>query len=311
MSEQTTLQMIEGVLGEMPVRVSAMSGGCVGEVFRADLASGGSVVVKIDRSQRPLLEREGYMLRLLAERSSLPVPRVIACDERVLVLEMIENSGGPSDTGREDLARVVAELHGVKGERYGLEQDTLIGPLEQPNTPAADWASFFAERRILHFARDAHAQGALPTPLLRRCERVAERMATLLDDCEEPTLIHGDLWSGNVLWRDGRLAGVIDPAVYYADREVELAFMDLFGSFGRRFWEAYDQLRPIREGFWDRRRHVYKLYPLLVHVRLFGRGYVNSLQAELDAVEMEEKGKGDRRDSNPRPPGPQPGALTN
>lgn len=280
---ESTVALIERVLGQAPIALSPLSGGCVASVYLAVMAGGERLVVKVDPGPRAMLDREAFMLRLLAERSELPVPKVVASDSRVLAMEYFESGGGPSSTGEGELADAVAKLHGVAGPHYGLEQDTLIGPLEQPNCPATDWSEFFAEQRVRAFARIAHSGGGLPDALCTRCLRLADRAPELLANAEGPCLVHGDLWAGNMLWRDGRLAGVIDPATYYADREVELAFMDLFGSLGPGFWERYAQIRPIRREFWELRRHVYKVYPLLVHVHLFGGSYTEQLDRELAA----------------------------
>lgn len=278
------LPLIERVLGRTPTTLSPLSGGCVAQVYLARMGDGERLVVKVDAGPRAMLDREAFMLELLRERSELPVPQVIACDLHVLAMEYIESSGGASEVGEVELAEAVARLHGVEGQAYGLERDTLIGPLEQPNSPSEDWAGFFAEHRVRAFARLAYSGGNLSLGLRDRCFRLADRAADLLEGAEPACLVHGDLWAGNVLWRDGRLAGVIDPATYYADREVELAFMDLFGSLGASFWQRYEQIRPIRSGFWELRRHAYKVYPLLVHVHLFGGSYAGQLDRELGAA---------------------------
>ncbi|KAA0215314.1 MAG: fructosamine kinase [Leptolyngbya sp. PLA3] len=276
-------ERIAQTLGLSPVRVSPLYGGCVAEVYLAEFPGGRRMVVKIDRRPRAMLDREGFMLGMLRERSAFPVPEVIACEPGLLAMEYITHEGGPDDAGREQLARLVADLHGIAGPGYGLDRHTLIGPLEQPNQWTDNWAAFYAEQRVRHFARHAHREGQLPAGLLTRCERLADRMGDLLGPGEGACLIHGDLWAGNVLWRGGLVAGIIDPAVYYAEREVELTFMELFGSFGDRFWSAYCEHRPLRDGFFEQRIHAYRVYPLLVHVSLFGDGYIDPLVREIDA----------------------------
>jgi fructosamine-3-kinase len=108
-------------------------------------------------------------------------------------------------------------------------------------------------------------------------ERVAARLPDLVGEPAPPGLVHGDAWTGNVLVRDGRVAAFIDPAIYFADPEIELAFGTLFGTFGEAFFRRYGEIRPLRPGFFEVRRDVYNLYPLLVHVRLFGGGYVGQV----------------------------------
>ena len=110
-----------------------------------------------------------------------------------------------------------------------------------------------------------------------RLEALAGRVEDLIGEGpDRPALVHGDLWSGNVLWKSGAVAGVIDPAISYADPEIELAFIDLMGCFGNAFYRAYEEALGIREGFWETRRDLYNLYPLLVHAALFGGGYGSS-----------------------------------
>lgn len=276
--------LISDALGARPAALTLLAGGCVATVYRVQTTDGRVLAAKVDAGPEPTLDVESCMLEYLRGRCVLRVPGVVSASPRVLLMEFIEHSGGASRAGLVELAEGLAELHGVTGRAYGFGRDTLIGPLRQPNEQDADWRSFYAERRVRHFARVAFEAGRLGAALRERCERAADRIKEWIADDEAPTLVHGDLWSGNVLWRGGRVAGLIDPAVHYADREVELAFMDLFGSFGPEFWARYHAFRPIRAGFWEVRRHAYRLYPLLVHVRLFGGSYGGALSGELDAL---------------------------
>jgi fructosamine-3-kinase len=130
-------------------------------------------------------------------------------------------------------------------------------------------------------AREALQAGRLPMIVMTRLERLASRLERWLVLRGRPSLVHGDLWHGNVLSRGDRIVALIDPAIYFADPEIELAFMTLFGSVGERFFAAYSALRPIAPGFFEERRELYNLYPLLVHVRLFGGSYVAQVEATL------------------------------
>ncbi len=133
-------------------------------------------------------------------------------------------------------------------------------------------------------ARGALAAGRLPPALMARIEAAAGRLEHWLDEPPQPSLIHGDLWAGNVLCREGRIAAFIDPAIHFADAEIELAFATLFGSFGDPFFDAYGARRPLRPGFLEIRRDVYNLFPLLVHVRLFGDAYLPAVGRILDRL---------------------------
>jgi fructosamine-3-kinase len=130
-------------------------------------------------------------------------------------------------------------------------------------------------------AREALAAGRLPMSLMARIERLAGRLERWLPREAAPGLVHGDLWHGNILAREGRVVGLLDPALHYAEPEIELAFMTLFGSVGEPFFAAYARLRPIAPGFFEQRRDLYNLYPLLVHVRLFGGGYAADVERIL------------------------------
>ncbi len=128
--------------------------------------------------------------------------------------------------------------------------------------------------------------GRLPSDVHERVQEVAARLDDWLDEPERPSLLHGDVWSGNILTDGGRVTGFVDPAIYYGHPEVELAFIGLFHTFGDRFFDAYAERRPIGDGFFDVRQHAYNLFPLLVHVRLFGGAYLGELVQTLGELQV-------------------------
>ncbi|PIW26077.1 MAG: fructosamine kinase [Rhodospirillales bacterium CG15_BIG_FIL_POST_REV_8_21_14_020_66_15] len=249
-------------------------------LYRAGLAGGGAAAVKVSRGGTHL-GVEGRMLRLLAERSALPVPGVIACEADLLVMDFVESGGRLDRAGEQHAADMVAALHDLTADTYGLEFDTVIGGLAQANTPDTDWRRFFAERRLVAMAGQARDAGRLDGETAARVERLAGRLDRWIDAPGPPSLLHGDLWGGNVLARGGRVAAFIDPAVYYGDAEVELAFTTLFRTFSDAFYARYGERRPIRPGFFEARCALYNLYPLLVHVRLFGGSYAAQVDRTL------------------------------
>ncbi len=266
--------------GSRPVRSRPMGGGCVGDVRRVTLEDGRAVVAKTgDKGSG--LDLEGFMLRYLRDTGGLPVPDVLFADDGVLLMSCLETSGGISPGAQAEAADLLAALHGVEAETYGFERATVIGGLHQPNPPTESWAEFFRDHRLLYMARQALDAGRLPAALMGRLETLAGHLGDWLTESAAPSLIHGDMWTGNVLCNRGRISGFVDPALYYADAEIELAFSTLFGTFGDAFFGRYGEHRPIRPGFFEERLDLYNLYPLLVHVRLFGGSYVGSVERTL------------------------------
>lgn len=274
---------IEAAIGARPERLAALSGGCIAEIYRVDFNTGLSVVAKL-AGKGDSLEPEAYMLRYLREHSHLPVPEVIHADDGLLIMSYIEHGGALDGPAQAHAAELLADLHAITRPRYGHERDTLIGSLPQPNPESDSWRDFFRDHRLLAMARTALEAGRLPAATMKRIEALATRLQTWIDEPEAPALIHGDMWGGNVLAGEGRIAGFVDPAIYYADAEIELAFATLFSTFGEPFFARYNEIRPIRAGFFETRRDLYNLYPLLVHVRLFGGSYLGSVEATLSRM---------------------------
>ncbi len=277
-------QRLADILGQRPARISPLSGGCVGEVYRVDLANGRSLVAKVDGSSGAALDKEGWMLHYLATKSALPVPDILHSSPDLLLMSLLPGRSSFDARSEAHAAALLAELHAVTAPAYGLETDTLIGGLHQPNPWTESWIEFFRQQRLLFMARTAYDAGRLPAHILARVETLAGKLERWLEEPSAPALIHGDIWSGNVLAQSGRVTGFLDPAIYYADSEMELAFITLFHTFGDAFFRRYDELHGIRPGFWETRRDLYNLYPLLVHVRLFGGGYVSSVQRILSQL---------------------------
>lgn len=237
-------------------RVTPLHGGDLSEVARVVLDNGRDVVAKTGA----MVAREARMLEAIAA-SGMPAPRVLGLASEVLFLEALdEQRPGPGHWARlgEDLAR----MHATIGESYGWAEDYAFGPVMVYNAPADDWPGFWAERRLLPFVAQ------LPRGLGARVEALARRLPEILPTRPRPGLLHGDLWTGNLL-ATAEAIHVIDPACYHGDGEVDLAMLNLFGGPGPGFAEGYGALAPG----WEIRRAVYALFPALVHVRLFGAGY--------------------------------------
>ena len=277
---ETVKARLESALGSRPISFTRLHGGCIALVYRVALADGRVVVIKVDDKEDASLGLEAAMLRYLKEKTALPVPEVIHDSDALLVLENLPGESAFSPAAERHAAELLAALHGERADAYGFPWDTLNGPLPQPNPQTASWVDFFRDHRLLHLTRLAREAEALPESVGERLGRLAENLPALLDEPPHPSLIHGDVWTSNVLSQGDRVTGFLDPSLYHADADMELAYIALFNSFGSPFWDAYHALRPLREGF-ETRRDVYSLYPLLIHALLFGGGYVRSIKETL------------------------------
>ena len=254
------------VLGREP-----LAGGSMEDVARVRLADGRTVVTKGGPDPRA----EAAMLRALAA-AGVPVPGVLHADGRTLVLEERPDRGDLSRAWVH-LGEVVRALHDAPAPApapaYGWSHDYAYGRLPIPNAPDARWPSFWAERRLLPYAE------RLPAPLARRIERLACDLDARLPAAPRPSLLHGDLWHGNVLSDGARVSALIDPACYLGHGEVDLAMLTLFATPGPAFWDAY-----APEPGWHERQPLYQLWPAIVHAVLFGAGYHAMVAGLLDTV---------------------------
>ena len=273
-------EIIARVTGSPPLRFQPMGGGCVADVREVTLENGDTIVAKAGDAGANL-GLEGFMLKYLRDPGGLPVPDVLHAEDELLLMSRIETAGGLSGGAQAQAADLLAALHDVSADRFGFDRATVIGGLHQPNDENRDWVAFFRDQRLLYMARQALDAGRLPSAVMARVEILAAKLDGWLDNSATPSLIHGDMWGGNVLSHRGRISGFVDPAIYYADAEIELAFSTLFNTFGDAFFSRYAEHRPIRPGFFEQRRDLYNLYPLLVHVRLFGGSYVGSVERTL------------------------------
>ncbi len=270
---------VEAASGRRPRHVATLTGGCIAQVYKVELEGGGAMVAKV--APEGGLSEEAAMLADLARLSDLPLPAVFHASDDLLLLDFVDGGTRIDAEAEAHAAELLAALHGISAPACGYGRDTLIGPLRQPNPWTESWLDFFREQRLLYLGRMAAESGQLPADTMGRLERFCGRLERYIDAPAAPSLIHGDLWGGNILARGGRITAFLDPAIYYAHAEIELAYSTLFGTFGQAFFERYQQRRPIAPGFFEARRHIYNLYPLLVHTQLFGGHYAASVDGIL------------------------------
>ena len=272
---------IETAVSSKITSMTPLSGGCIGEIYKVGLENGRFVVAKMAAGGHGRLDIEGEMLRYLATQSTLPVPEVLLSEPDLLLMTCVEGDSWLNAQIEADAAEKLAALHAITAPAFGFEEDTLIGGLRQPNSWTDSWLTFFGEQRLIYMAQQAVAVNRLPIDLLNRVANLVDHLDHWLVEPEQPSLIHGDVWTTNLLAKNGRVTAFVDPAIYFADPEIELAFTTLFGTFGDAFFTRYQEIRPLRSGFFEERRDLYNLYPLLVHVRLFGGSYVGAVDQTL------------------------------
>ncbi|SDI34631.1 fructosamine kinase family protein [Aliiruegeria lutimaris] len=261
-------QQVQALFGQDPKSVRPLHGGDLSQVRSLVLEDGRSIVAKTG----PLVGVETAMLRAMAAAQA-PVPGVLGVAGQHLFLEHLPESRA-STAGWAALARGLKQLHSHHGETFGWPKDYAFGSVAIHNSARADWPSFWIENRLLP------SLSHLPAPLAHRIEAAADRLPDLLPARPDAALLHGDLWSGNVLFGPKGSAHLIDPACYFGHGEVDLAMLTLFGQPPVAFWQEYGSLEPGAEI----RLAAYQLWPALVHFRLFGSGYRGMVEQRLSVL---------------------------
>lgn len=260
---------VSALTGVSEDHIERLAGGDLSEVLLVRRPDGHLSVAK----GGPATGVEAAMLRSIAA-TGVSAPLVEAEHEGVLLLQYVPNDGVFSASAWRDLGSQVHRLHDRIGDVYGWPADYRLGTVEMDNRPARDWPSFWGERRLVATA------SLLDRPWRDRVDRLAARVADHVPAAPRASLLHGDLWPGNILVADGAVAALVDPACYFGHGEVDLAMLSLFGSPPAEFEEAYGTLEPG----WEERRAVYQLFPALVHLRLFGQGYASMVDRLLKAL---------------------------
>jgi protein-ribulosamine 3-kinase len=266
----------------------AVLGGGINRTVRL-ITRRGPLLLKLNAAERlDAFEAEAEGLAALAGTGGVAVPRVLAvgaaAEAAFIALEWIDFAGCSAEAERR-LGRGLAQQHRETAADFGWHRDNYLGATVQPNGRDDSWPRFFARRR-LRVQLDLGRQRGLPADIAARCERLAAGIDRCLAGADpRPALLHGDLWGGN--WgatADGR-PYVYDPAVYFGDREADLAMTRLFGGFGREFYRAYEEAWPLEPG-WEARVDLYNLYHVLNHFNLFGAAYLAQLIEHLQRLEL-------------------------
>ena len=260
---------------------SFIPGGCINHGGILVTSRGYLFIKWNDRSAYPLMfEKETKGLNLLRTTKTIRIPEVIGYDEseifQFILLELIESKPRATDFWK-ILGQNLASLHKHSSAAFGLDHSNYIGSLLQPNKPSDSWNDFFINQR-LEFQINLALDSKKPVHALKKkLDKFYLKLPSLIPE-EKPALLHGDLWGGNLVSDEKGYPCLIDPAVYYGHRESELAYTQLFDHFDRVFYESYHDVFPLSPGF-DERADIYNLYPLLVHLNLFGGSYLRQAEA--------------------------------
>lgn len=263
--------------------IQSISGGSINMAVKVSTKAGNFFVKWNDAHKYPdMFKKETRGLKLLESTGALKIPKVIGKDEvgehAFLILEFLDQGNIHADFWNR-FGSSLAKIHQNTHTLFGLDHDNYIGSLYQSNKQHENWISFFSEERIQPQLKLAYDSNLLDNTILKAAERLFKILNGIIP-IGSPALLHGDLWSGNFMIDSGGNPVLIDPAVYYGHREMDLAMTRLFGGFDQAFYEAYHKNFPLEKG-WEKRLEIYNLYPLLVHVNLFGGNYISQVASIL------------------------------
>ena len=255
-----------------------LSGGSINQVYLCQTEQR-DVVLKINkRDQFPDMFRcEATGLKLL-NSSTFRIPEVIAHGDfevwSYIIMEYIDSQGKAID--QHEFGHKLAKMHLQTDTKFGLDMDNYIGSLAQVNNKEDTWATFYTTWRLDPLVKLAYDQKMVESKLLKSFEKLYSELHNLIPN-EVPALLHGDLWQGNLICDEHSGPVLIDPAVYYGHREMDLAMLQLFGSIPSAALEAYNNIYPLQKD-WEKRIDIHQLYPLLVHLVLFGESYLGGIK---------------------------------
>jgi len=271
-----------------PLRFHTIGGGSINNTYQLVVKSESKYFLKVNSASKypKLFQQEKKGLEFLNNQKILRIPSVIVCDEidnyQILVLEWVEEGLRTERTWKK-FGEQLAALHHVTNPRFGFEEDNYMGALPQQNDRYDTWVEFFVHCRLQPQIEIAKRNNLLHIKELNVFENLYWRLVNIFND-EPPALVHGDLWSGNFMCDHNSDPVLIDPAVYFGHRSMDLAMTTLFGGFDRSFYESYKHHFPMPDNY-SEQWEICNLYPLLIHLNLFGPGYLQSIRQTLRKFE--------------------------
>lgn len=264
---------VEQILNANLVDVQLQSGGDINQVAILNFDSKDSHFLKWNfNASESMFSAEAKGLELLSEaETSLIIPKVQLIDKGFLLLSLVNSEPKRVNSGF-NFGVNLAKLHKQSSSSFGLDHDNFIGKLPQSNSTHNSWTDFFISERVEPQIKLGIDSGKFSSNLIIKTKKLEKKVEKLFPK-EEPSLLHGDLWSGNYMFTKNGKASIYDPAVYYGHREMDLAMTRLFGGFSKEFYTGYQSEYPLADGF-EERVDICNLYPILVHANLFGGGYI-------------------------------------
>lgn len=276
-SIQEIINQIETATGIQIASSSSISGGCISNAYKVTAIDGSDYFLKINNNAPEyFFQREANGLKELKKAFFLKTPDTIITGNNFILTEFVQ-IGALHKTVFQEFGSQFAQMHRITSDSFGFYEDNFIGSNIQLNVPDAnqknDWVNFYFDKRLLFQIKLAEKNGLADTELMNSFIKLENKLTGILGGINEfPSLLHGDLWSGNFIITSEGQACLIDPAVYYGSREADLAMTKLFGGFNSEFYKAYDETFPLTEDF-QYREDIYKLYHVLNHLNLFGGSY--------------------------------------
>ncbi|MBA1421419.1 MAG: fructosamine kinase family protein [Epsilonproteobacteria bacterium] len=282
--EQLRTQLSHVLYEEVDV-INLFTKGQIGDIYKVDTTHSSYILKTSEPSDR--LHIEANMLKDI-NKYKIHVPHVYDVSPTHLLMEYIETSKQAKCTQEVEAAKILSSLHAVSNDArmYGYYYDTTIGPFSQKNEQTQyNWTLFLGQMRIMPMARICYDKGHINKVLVERLELLCRDMYKRIDMAEiVPSLLHGDLWDGNILFNMNG-ATLIDPALSFGDKEMDLAYILMFDTFGKTFFERYKEVHTLSKDFYEVKVPLYQIYPLLVHVALYGGSYIQQLEHLLKRLQ--------------------------
>jgi len=277
---------LQTLLDSEILSIDLFTKGQIGDIYKVNTSHDSYILKTSEPSD--MLQTEANMLKDI-NKYKIAVPKVYDVSQTHILMEYIETSKQAKCTQEIEAAKILSALHSVTNDSrmYGYYYDTTIGPFSQRNEQTQyNWTLFLGQMRILPMAKMCYDKGYITKGIVERLELLCRDLYKRIDMASiTPSLLHGDLWNGNILFNMNG-ATLIDPAIYYGDKEMELAFILMFDTFGETFFASYTEVHTLSEDFYEVKVPIYQIYPLLVHIALYGSSYVRELEQVLKRLKV-------------------------